>query len=122
MSENFDSNLGKDEMVLIYQKKEYDKSQNTLKKILTSGREGFIDLYLISDKWLNTWKEYINKKTGFNPCPLNNQDIIDFDLNSEQNSINFNIETFNVESYFHLVTKECFERFCNFQQNNHELK
>ena len=122
MSENFDSNLGKDEMVLIYQKKEYDKSQNTLKKILTSGREGFIDLYLISDKWLNTWKEYINKKTGFNPCPLNNQDIIDFDLNSEKNSINFNIETFNVESYFHLVTKECFERFCNFQQNNHELK
>ena len=67
MSENFDSNLGKDEMVLIYQKKEYDKSQNTLKKILTSGREGFIDLYLISDKWLNTWKEYINKKTGLNP-------------------------------------------------------
>lgn len=122
MSENFDSNLGKDEMVLIYQKKEYDKSQNTLKKILTSGREGFIDLYLISDKWLKTWKEYINKKTGLNPCPLNNQDIIDCDLNSEQNSINFNIETFNIKSYFHLVTKECFERFCNFQQNKHELK
>ena len=122
MSENFDSNLGNDKIKLHYQKEEYDKSQNILKEILTGGQEGFIDLYLISDKWLNAWKDYNNKKTGFNPCPLNTQDIIDFDLNSEQNSINFNIETFNVESYFHLVTKECFERFCNFQQNNHELK
>ena len=122
MSENFDSNLGNDKIKLYYQKEEYDKSQNKLKEILTGGQEGFIDLYLISDKWLNAWKDYNNKKTGFNPCPLNNQDIIVSDLNSEQNSINFNIETFNVESYFHLVTKECFERFCNFQQNNHELK
>ena len=122
MSE-FNSNIGNEDIKLRFQKEEYDKSQKKLRNILTRGKEGMIDLYLISDKWLNAWKEYYNnKRNGFNPCPLNNEDIIEFDSISQKNSTNFNYETFKIESHFHLVTKECYERFSDNGQNKHQLK
>jgi len=122
MSE-FNSNIGYEDIKLRFQKEEYDKSQEKLRNILTRGKKGMIDLYLISDKWLNAWKEYYNnKRNGFNPCPLNNEDIIEFDSNSQKNSTNFNYETFKIESHFHLVTKECYERFSDNGQNKHQLK
>ena len=67
MSE-FNSNIGNEDIKLRFQKEEYDKSQEKLRNILTGGEEGMIDLYLISDNWLNAWKEYYNnKRNGFNP-------------------------------------------------------
>ena len=57
MSE-FNSNIGNEDIKLRFQKEEYDKSQEKLRNILTRGKKGMIDLYLISDKWLNAWKEY----------------------------------------------------------------
>ena len=116
---------------LYYQIENYEKSQKMIKQYINYYYEvkEKIELYLISDKWLNKWKEYsgINyyssediksqpyewiklrkKKNKLELDNFNNDDIIQFDNKSISSGFN---SSFKPDSNFHLVTKECFNSF-----------
>jgi hypothetical protein len=125
-------NFDPEDISIYYQIENYEKSQKKIKISIKNAYEmkDKLELFLISDKWLNKWKEYscINyysfedikrqpdkweklRKQKRNKIKLdnfNNHDIIQF--NNMSISSDFN-SSFKPDSNFHLVTKECFNSF-----------
>ena len=125
--------LDPEDISMYYQIENYEQSQKKIKQSINYDYEmkDKIELFLISDKWLNKWKEYscINyysseeikrqpykweklrkqKRSKLKLDNFNNEDIIQF--NNIGISSDFNSSSFKPDSNFHLVTKECFNSF-----------
>ena len=124
--------LEPEDISILYQIENYEKSQNKIKISINYDYEmkDKLELFLISDKWLNKWKEYSginyysseeikNKTHNWKKFReqikikntldnFNNDDIIQYDNRSTSSDFN---PSFNPDSNFHLVTKECFKSF-----------
>ena len=115
------------EDLILSQIKSYDESQTLLKDLIANNIESDnLELYIISDDWLNKWKKYtcfdeIRYSMPFNKNKLrevrlkNESDKIVLDMINNKDLIlfdNTNLETnftINMESNFHFLTKECFD-------------
>ena len=126
------NDLDPEDISMYYQIENYELSQKKIKQSINYYYEmkDKLELFLISDKWLNKWKEYscINyysseeiksqpynweklrkqKRSKIKLDKFNNDDIIQF--NNISRSSDFN-SSFKPDSNFHLVTKECFNSF-----------
>ena len=119
------------ENIMLYtQIDNYERSQKKIKEYVNYETKGKIELYLVSDTWLNKWKLYscinfytleeiknkpenwlfsreeIKSKHKLNN--FNNDDLIQYDNKSMSSDFN---SSFKPDSNFHLVTKECFNSF-----------
>ena len=125
--------LDPEDISMYYQIENYEQSQKKIKQSINYDYEmkDKIELFLISDKWLNKWKEYScikyyssekikrqpykweklrkQKRSKLKLDNFNNEDIIQF--NNIGISSDFNSSSFKPDSNFHLVTKECFNSF-----------
>ena len=126
------NDLDPEDISMYYQIENYELSQKKIKQSINYDYEmkDKLELFLISDNWLNKWKEYscINyysseeiksqpynweklrkqKRSKIKLDKFNNDDIIQF--NNISRSSDFN-SSFKPDSNFHLVTKECFNSF-----------
>ena len=131
--------LDSKEIELLSQIEEYEKSQNELRALLIESKTNMepkdIVLYLINDKWLNSWKKYcaldnfdyqsiikdkINwsnhrKKLNIDSMQISqsNHELIQFN----NNSINSMNKSFKPDKYFHLVTRECYYKLISGKDN-----
>ena len=115
------------EELILSQIKIYDESQTLLKDLIANNIESDnLELYIISDDWLNKWKKYTCFDEIRYSMPLNKNKLREVRLKNESDKIvldminnkdlivfdNTNLYTnftINMESNFHFLTKECFD-------------
>ena len=122
MSKNFYSFTKEQEIYL--QVKSYYESQCLLKDLIQKDIQKSIELYLIDEEWLDNWKKMCNYSEVKMNLPLKDENnwkeiIENFKIDNDISSfsLNSNINA-NLDSNFHLVTKECFENFMKFNKSN----
>ena len=123
---------------LYSQIKNYFDSQKLLKNFIENNVATELELYIINDIWLNQWKKYscyddikFNSSLDKNKWkeirqnsnadqykvgPIDNKTLIQFD----NTLLNTNL-TFDLNANFHFVTKECYNKFSENNDNKNQI-